>query len=231
MTTRDAIDSTTASSPSSPTDLELMLYADGELAEERLAAVQAWLEREVDGEDARNKLTSLGIVSDLIRVHAQQASAGHDGGSRPHTPGADGIADAVMRRIEAEPAAGRAGGYPQTPGDVDPHPPGSRPANDNARGFYVIAAAVIAVAAGVLLWARPPTPADRGEVAHVAAPQPTAPILGASAPDAEVDHGVEVAAVDFGARMGAVFYVPTGTSASSTTTVVWLSDDSAGENQ
>ena len=40
-----------------------------------------------------------------------------------------------------------------------------------------------------------------------------------------------VAAVDFGTRMGAVFYVPGETAASSTTTVVWLSDDSAGENQ
>lgn len=97
------------------------------------------------------------------------------------------------------------------------------------RSFYVIAAAVVAAAAAVLLWIDPPAPADCGAVAQLTVPQPvtSAP----SAPEADVEHGVEVAAVDFGARMGAVFYVPTGTSASSTTTVVWLSDDSAGENQ
>jgi hypothetical protein len=58
---------------------------------------------------------------------------------------------------------------------------------------------------------------------------PSSPAVDKAADD--VEHGVEVAAVDFGTRMGAVFYVPSGTSASSTTTVVWLSDDSSGEDQ
>jgi hypothetical protein len=50
-----------------------------------------------------------------------------------------------------------------------------------------------------------------------------------SAPDADDEHGVEVAAVDFGARMGSIFYVPTGSAASNaTTTVVWLNDEAAG---
>jgi hypothetical protein len=220
-----------ASDTSPPTDLELMLYADGELADDRLAAVQAWLDREpLDGDDARaarNKLTALGMVSDLVRAQALDASAG-----------ADDIADAVMRRIEAEavessaPLVMMGGPVASTPTRPAPAPP----ANDNARRFYVIAAAIVAAAAAVLFWVRSPATPDRGEVAQLAAPRPAASaltVLGPDAPrpEADVDHGVEVAAVDFGARMGAVFYVPNGTSASSTTTVVWLSDDSAGENQ
>ncbi len=213
MTTHEASDT------SPPTDLELMLYADGELAEDRLVAVEAWLEREPAGDDARDKLTSLGLVSELIRAQAREASAG-----------ADDIADAVMRRIEAEPVLSTPRPLASVSGPA-PRPVILRgaPANDNVRSFYVIAAAVVAAAAAVLLWIHPPAPADRGAVAQLTVPQPvtSAP----SAPEADVEHGVEVAAVDFGARMGAVFYVPTGTSASSTTTVVWLSDDSAGENQ
>jgi hypothetical protein len=47
--------------------------------------------------------------------------------------------------------------------------------------------------------------------------------------EADDEHGVEVAAVDFGARIGSIFYVPTGLAASNaTTTVVWLNDEAAG---
>jgi hypothetical protein len=63
-------------------------------------------------------------------------------------------------------------------------------------------------------------------------PAPPAPVKAAEptpSPDADDEHGVEVAAVDFGARMGTIFYVPTGAAASNaTTTVVWLNDDAAG---
>ncbi len=220
-----------------PTDLELMLYADGELGEERLAAVQEWLERELDGADARNKLTALGMVSDLIRAQ------GHEGAREGlRTPD---IADAVMRRITMGGAEGplvTMGGAevpPQTPpfrslatagvegpkGSAGKTP--SRAANDNARGFYLIASAAVAAAAAVLLWTRPPVPVPHGEVTQLTAPPSV--ISSKAAVEPVIDHGVEVAAVDFGSRMGAVFYVPDGTSASSTTTVVWLSDDSAGE--
>ena len=207
MTIREASDT------SPPTDLELMLYADGELEGDRIPAVQAWLDG--DG-DARNKLASLGMVSDLVRSQADEASAG-----------ADDIADAVMRKIES-PITSEVTPEVTLPEVVARPKP---PANDNARSFYVIAAFVVAAAAAVLLWARPPA----APTAQLVVPPPaaTAPVDKGAAPEpeADVEHGVEVASVDFGARMGAVFYVPTGTSASSTTTVVWLSDDSAGENQ
>jgi len=212
-----------ASDTSPPTDLELMLYHDGELGEARLVAVQAWLERQPEGAGARNTLMALGLVSDLIRARSDEALAGDEGGLG--ASGAFDVADAVMERIAAEPVLA-------TPApESAPRPAlGAAPraaANDNARSFYVIASAVVAAAAAVLLWARVPAPAHHSEVAQVTAARSG----GAATAEPGIDHGVEVAAVNFGARMGAVFYVPDGNSESSTTTVVWLSDDSAGENQ
>jgi hypothetical protein len=55
--------------------------------------------------------------------------------------------------------------------------------------------------------------------------KPPARPAGSHAVEADVEHGVEVAAIDFGSTTGAVLYVPDGTSPSSTTTVVWLSDN------
>jgi hypothetical protein len=83
-------------------------------------------------------------------------------------------------------------------------------------------------------------PTDLPSANTTAAPPPAAPEpapvvadrLGSASAgaDDEVKPGVEVAAVDFGARMGTIFYVPTGSTPSSTmTTVVWLSDDGTGE--
>ncbi|HVY47556.1 MAG TPA: hypothetical protein VHB21_16820, partial [Minicystis sp.] len=72
------------------------------------------------------------------------------------------------------------------------------------------------------------------------APEPTAlaaaPAPAASAADdaADVDpvHGVEVAAVEFGERMGTIFYVPSGEgAANATTTVGWLAEDPADQEQ
>jgi hypothetical protein len=53
-----------------------------------------------------------------------------------------------------------------------------------------------------------------------------------STQEAEGDVGVEVAAVDFGSRIGTIFYVPTEAATSNhTTTVVWLADDPVGGEQ
>jgi hypothetical protein len=50
------------------------------------------------------------------------------------------------------------------------------------------------------------------------------------APEGEIEHGVEVAAVDFGTRTGTIFYVPMDADSSKhTTTVVWLADDVGGK--
>jgi hypothetical protein len=94
---------------------------------------------------------------------------------------------------------------------------------------------VAAAAAVAALWIGAPAEPERLARLDVvsAAPSTTlgaghaasgAPAL-ALADDRE--HGVVVSAVDFGARLGAIFYVPAESAGSTTTTVVWLADDPA----
>ena len=217
-----------------PSDLELMLYADGELEGDRFAAVEAFLARDAG---SRRKLSSLGLVAGLVREQAVASASP-----------ADGIADALMAQIAMEAGTNgvvHATSAPlrevvaPTPVKLAPVAPrAAKPANDNSRGIFALAAAAIAAAAALMIWAR----ADVApEVAENLSPRPTtearpigvapsAPVKGVE-PAVEVDdeHGVEVAAVDFGARMGSIFYVPTGSAASNaTTTVVWLNDEAVG---
>jgi anti-sigma factor RsiW len=187
-----------------PTDLDLMLYADGELTPERLALVEAWLARDAA---ARSKLAALDLVSSMVRDRSTDRAAG-------------GIADAVMARIDAEANA------PQ-PAPVQAGAPAAQAprsaANDNARGLYLVAAFVVAAAAVVMLWRSP----IRG--GHAVARGVVEDEMVATSPvdpqthEADVEHGVEVSSIDFGSANGAVFYVPNGPA--STTTVVWLADD------
>ena len=219
-----------------PSDLELMLFADGELEGERLAEVEAFVARNAD---ARHRLSSLGLVSELVRERAVAFASP-----------ADGIADALMAQIASE--AGTNGVVHATA--ASPHdvasparlapvatiaPRAAKPANDNARGIFALAAVAIAAAAALMIWGRaadlhPEVASNSPTVQTEARPvvvAPPAPIkVVEPAADADGEHGVEVAAVDFGARMGSIFYVPTGSAASNaTTTVVWLNDEAAGE--
>jgi hypothetical protein len=213
-----------------PSDLELMLYADGELDEERRAAVEAFLARSAAGSA---KLSALNFVSGIVRDDALAAAAQ-----------ADDIADAVMAKLTAN-GAGAASTIHASPimapvATGAPLPaPRAKAANDNARGIFAIAAIAVAAAAGLFIWGRMDTSSGTSEhpIAAMTStpeqlPAPPAPVKAAEATpsaDAEDEHGVEVAAVDFGARMGTIFYVPTGSAASNaTTTVVWLNDDAAG---
>lgn len=187
-----------------PTDLELMLYADGELEEEKRAAVEAYLARD---RSARLKMLAMGLTSEVVR---EQAAAAADR--------ADDVADAVMaavaaeaKRADAEPAERRA--------EVIPI---ARPARDRGRGLWPFAAVALAAAAALLLWGRSATTPHGGGVASSGTTSIDAPVKDS------FDHGVEVSAVDFGSLTGAIFYVPTGPASEETTTVVWLSDDSAG---
>jgi anti-sigma factor RsiW len=218
-----------------PSDLELMLYADGELDDERVAAVEALLARDPS---ARRKLTSLGFVSGLVRERAVAAASP-----------ADTIADALMAQIAAETATNgvaharlaplrEAAASMKLAPVAATAPRAAKPANDNSRGIFALAAVAVAAAAALMIWGRadvrpelaaaPPAAQTEARPIVVAPPAP----IKVAEPMAEVDgeHGVEVAAVDFGARMGSIFYVPTGSAASNaTTTVVWLNDDAAGE--
>jgi anti-sigma factor RsiW len=216
MTTKSSKPSQ-GSPPPAPTDLELMLYADGELDGERLAEVEA----HVTGDrTARRKLLGLGMAAVMVRERALQAS-----------PIADGLADSIMAAIEAEPAPSAAAEKPaEKSADVVALPRRSRPSNDNARGYLLLAVAAMAAAAGLLFWGRTAAPPTGGVVAGRDVPTALT-VQAPPEPEGDVRHGVEVASVDFGAHTGAVFYVPSGLTASSTTTVVWLSDDPSGGDE
>lgn len=162
------------------------------------------------------------MVSGLLREHALELAA--------TSSSADTLVDGIMASIEAEPA------------QVAPRQPSNvvslagrtrRPARSNPRGgLLAVAALAVAAAAGLLFWGRTVTPPVGGLVAGAGRDAPTVLTVQAPLePEGDVQHGVEVAAVDFGARTGTVFYVPTGLAASSTTTVVWLSDDSSGGDE
>jgi anti-sigma factor RsiW len=197
---------------SAPTDLELMLYADGELDPERREAVALYL---AESRAAQRKLAAMGLVSTVVREQAA-ASASK----------ADGIADLVMAAIEAE-RAHDAASAPARPPKVVPLRP---------RLVFAFAAVVVAAAAAIALWiGAPPQPermARLDGVRGTASTSSGATHAASSAPDAargegDSEHGVVVSAVDFGARLGAIFYVPTDSATSTTTTVVWLADDPA----
>lgn len=211
-----------------PSDLDLMLYADGELEDEARAAVEAYLARNATG---RAKFAALGVASDIVRERAL-STAGK----------ADGIADAVMAKIAAEGATSKeaappkpiaitsARGARETQGRR-----GKPPANDNSRRIFTLAAVAVAAAAALMIWSRldATLQGGRGPVASstTAHHGPTPPSTTEPTANGEDDLGVEVAAVDFGARMGTIFYVPTEeTSSNVTTTVVWLNDDDSDDD-
>lgn len=212
-----------------PTDLELMLYVDGELDEARRLQVEHYL---LHDPSCRAKVEGLTAVADVIRDSALASSAA-----------ADGIADVVMAKIgEERSSAAEVTGNADVPPLAAP-PPGARapfqkaPANDNARGIVALAALAAAAAAAMMIWGRTEPEAPRAvtaspppaEVAAPQAPPGDEPTVAAPPAEGEIGPGVEIAAVDFGARMGTVFYVPREATASGpTTTVVWLSDDGPG---
>jgi hypothetical protein len=229
-----------------PTDLELMLYADGELEEGRCREVEAYVTRDAR---CRAKVAGLEVVGAVFRERAGGTSA------------ADDIADAVMARIQVEARSGMSAGARATvngtDGSGEARAVGStelsslaggaapkaastsfehRPANDNARRIFTLAALAVAAAAAMMIWGRtegePPPIASTVRPSAVTVevplqPEPAPTVL--AEPASAAHPGVEVAAVDFGARMGTIFYIPSGSAASSeTTTVVWLSDEGTG---
>ncbi|AUX25877.1 hypothetical protein SOCEGT47_064300 [Sorangium cellulosum] len=213
-----------------PTDLELMLYVDGELDEARHRQVE---EHVLHDPSCRAKVAGLLAAGDMVREGALSSSA------------ADGIAERVMARIRegqgevAEDAGGAAARPLAAPPPAEPpriRPVRRSPANDNARAIFALTALAVAAAAALMVWGRTeaeppsaalPTPAP----VEVLAPRAATTSEPAAPPSAEgaLEPGVEVAAVDFGARMGTIFYVPREAVASGpTTAVVWLSDDGPG---
>ncbi len=188
------------------TDLDLMLYADGELDGDRVAEVEAELAR---SERARRVVASIRRAGDLVRAHADE-SAGQ--------AGADGIAAAVLGRIEAVRLEDRQ----KTPAV----------ARGPSSWWYAMGGLAAAAAVAMVVW-RVVGAGLTAQVADGPAPSDVPPGVSGTevasarlpAPDCDPEPSVSVDAVDFGARTGTIFYVPADKG---TTTIVWLSDDESG---
>lgn len=224
-----------------PSPLEIMALFDGELDPARAAEVEAWLdEHPRAAADYDDWLRELSAVGELVR----DASAARAGAFRS-------VADDVLRQVAedrraaaasprigaleaagpAEPRAGDAlvpvlASRLPTRSDAVPVPRTPRrfrrPSwTTLATGVGLVAAAAACLAVShfkdPVIGAKPTTPA------LVAASGPL--LLVASAPVWSVREqlGVAVDTVDFGARMGTIFYQPG--EAASATTVVWIKDE------
>lgn len=222
-------------------DLDLMLYLDGELSAQRHDEVRRAVTQD---KVLRNKLAALELSSTIVRERALDAAANID------------FADSVMARIlsaDAVVALDARDAAPETnatPGDK-PAPVrleklGAPPAasNDNARRVFALVALAVAAAASFMIWGRlAPNPAAMSNepVAMATTPEivrPTPPVEMPAAPaneaeteaDEDQEPGVEVASVDFGSQVGTIFYVLTEAATSKhTTTVVWLTDPDGEE--
>jgi hypothetical protein len=200
-------------------DLDLMLYLDGELEDAaRVAAVEAYLARA----QGRTKSKSLRIASDLVRAHAAAPSKL-----------ADGIADDVMAAIAKETAskpstetvkgASKESATTRVSRAPDALRGSTPPANDNGRGIYILAAFAAAAAFALFFWGRGSFDSSSTTQAPVAVlsdkpVSPAAPIAAVEPIElvaAATPHGIELAAVDFGANSGTIIN-------DDTTMVVWV---------
>lgn len=223
-------------------DLELMLYLDGELDDKRYEQVRRALTR---NKVLRSKLSALEVSSSIVRERALDAAANID------------FADSVMAKIMAnkstvsldERDAAPVVHPTQEPSTndtpavrLDKLGSPAKPSNDNSRGIFALAAIAVAAAASLMIWGRMapnPSAAPAEPVAMVTTPEvapakPPVEMQPAPASEPEVaedqEMGVEVAAVDFGSKVGTIFYVPTEAATSKhTTTVVWLTDPDGEE--
>lgn len=171
---------TTKSAPI--TDLELMLYFDGELPEDRRAEVERFLAQSVaagapaegakSARAAQKKLLGLALVGDLLRSEVDAEPGPVDGkleaDGNGHGAQPPDIAALVMARLDEAPGAGdEAASRP-----VDDAPPAApvaergvplvapragAPANDNARRIWGLAVVASAAAAALLVWGLSPS--------------------------------------------------------------------------
>lgn len=223
-----------------PSDLELMMFHDGELDEARQREVELYLQGDGSAAKASTvKLAGLELLSSLV-VESQASVA------RAQEKQADSIASLVMAKVDDV-----SGSAPVAPTEKPARRETTQldssiaPANDNNGRFIMVLAGLAAAAAAALfVWGRSAPPeapsaavdtveAPAGEIVAPAPvdtvatlPNPSA-TTSAAVPvveEPESEPSVAVASVDFGAASGAVYYVPSD-DAGQTTAVVWLKDE------
>ncbi|MFO0549245.1 MAG: hypothetical protein U0271_12710 [Polyangiaceae bacterium] len=240
---------------SPPTDLELMMYFDGELDEPRRTEV----ERFVGGDRvALGKLGGLGLVGAGVRNEAAGWSSKVS------------LTDAIMRTVESSSAKSQDTARVVTAATPSVETTGTpierkriptleavpssrmaasskRAANDNGRSIFALAGLAAAAAVALFVWGRgertnqtaAEAPSDVAKSTEITAGDPPpqldptavvaqAPTPTATTPTAPVpsddEPGVAVAAVDFGSKQGAIYYMD-GDQKGATTTVVWIADE------
>jgi anti-sigma factor RsiW len=165
--------------------LKLMAYADGELEGEELAEVEAWLRRDAKALRTVNAFAELGDIVTLGREGTKEAKA----------VASFDIADSIMAAVAREPSAKVV--------------PLRRRSN---RAVFGVAAAALALAAGLALTMRPKDEHPMARVATTAEPSS--------------GTGVDVDVNETPGHSVSVFYVPSETNPT-TSVIVWV--DETGE--
>jgi anti-sigma factor RsiW len=178
-----------------PTDLELMLWADGELEGPRAAEVEEFLAGDAR---ARDVVASVRLCGDLLAEQALVVA---------HAAGADSTAENVIDASELE-ASRRL---------ISSKPVQRKVFTWRGPAVTAFGLAFAAAAAWFVFFpTREMTTVD--ETSAVAQGGPSDPVAVAVADS--LTASIEV--VDFGSRPGTIFYVP---SDGESVAVVWLSDD------
>jgi anti-sigma factor RsiW len=205
MTTRDAPASPAPGDlpprGAPPTDLELMLWVDGELDAERAREIADLVRR-----DARVRaiVTALRqgsqVIAEEALLHAELANV-------------DSIADSVMDVIDAADAAASRRFIA----------PRKRAPAWRGPAIAALGIALAAAASWTLIFP--------SELTQVAKRTPATVSSGATAAanEEESTGGISIDVVDFGARPGTIFYVPSEDE--SILPVVWLTEDDTPSNE
>jgi len=232
-------------------DLELMRYLDGELDDPERSELEAELAAD---ERAAAKLGGLEQLGDFLREAvaadergdsiADSVMAAIEAGAEAGDDDESGADVIELRRTgepKLDPVDGDQVAVDQVVGDQVVGARVAQPANDNSRLIYSVFAAAAAVAIGLFVWgttgpdAETVAMTDRPAAATEAAAPEASPAAKAAegarakaaseaAAEDEDEPVVEIAAVDFGAQSGSVFYVSAGKNAAGSTAVVWVTD-------
>jgi hypothetical protein len=228
-----------------PTPLELMAFHDGELDEARAREVRAWLAADREGAALLGGLRDLGRhvrtaaprpappadLTDRIfaAIDAEAPSSPSEARLVPnHKPSGatprDGLALVVPLRRQAAgagrpPPAPSSSPAPPAPASAPAAHAQPRPSPTTRRALRWVSLSAtgmsLAAAAAFVLWWVP----GGGHGRLPGSAQPTAAIVPVG--DA---FGTDVDTVDFGARMGSIFFVSNDSQA---TPVLWIDDDDA----
>ncbi len=223
-----------------PTQLELMALYDGELDEARAREVRSWLASNGEGAALVDSFRALGRhvrkaaplpapPADLADRIFAALDAEPVSRAQPQAAPAEVIAPVVPLRPAASGASSRPAPLAQPAPSTQPlqatsSAPAARPLSPAARvlpvtrralGWAPLSAAgmALAAAAAFMLWWSPGGFGTRG-LGPGASGKATMP--------SNVVLGTDVDTVDFGSRMGSLFFVSSDTQA---TPVLWLDDD------